>query len=328
MRAVRSIKNQYLGINAHLHSYWQEKGGWPEFHTKHIVDILTTLKRTLMPLGYSARLEDSLQIRRLGHDDVTDPESDVTVYDLDAVRPPMPSGYPGELVLPIPESVRVSPRSEKDFSAVKIYEYDWTNREYGDPVAWIELLSPSNKPGGGDAAAYYEKRFKLLLTGLTFVEIDYLHESAPTFRGIPNYRTRPGSPGEADAHPYRIVVIEPRPSFNEGVIRSREFDVDVPIPTVRIPLSGEDVLEFDFGLPYQKTYEEMVYGLDAGFVDYAAFPHNFDRYSPDDQQHIVNRMLSVIEAVRDGCDLETDSFPTRDLPLDDALTEIESLRQG
>lgn len=326
MQAVQSVKNQYLGINAHLHSYWQEKGGWPEFHTKHIVDILTTLKRDLMPLGYSARLEDSLQIRRLGHDDVT-------VYDLDAVRPfiarpPVPPGYPGELVLPIPEAVRVSPRSEKDFSAVKIYEYDWTNREFGDPVAWIELLSPSNKPGGGDAAAYYEKRFKLLQTGLTFVEIDYLHESAPTFRGIPNYRTCPGSPGEADAHPFRIVVIEPRPSFSEGMIRSREFDVDMPIPTVRIPLSGEDVLEFDFGIPYQKTYEEMVYGLDAGFVDYAAFPYNFDRYSADDQRHIVSRMLSVMEALRDKCDLETGPFPTRDLPLDEARTAMEALKQG
>lgn len=30
MDPVKSIKNQYLGINAHLHSLWQAEGSWVE----------------------------------------------------------------------------------------------------------------------------------------------------------------------------------------------------------------------------------------------------------------------------------------------------------
>ena len=40
---VCSVKNQYHGINAHLHSYWQSMGGWHSFHGKHIADLLRAL---------------------------------------------------------------------------------------------------------------------------------------------------------------------------------------------------------------------------------------------------------------------------------------------
>jgi len=39
MKAVRSIKNQYIGINAHLHSLWQSEGGWDEFHIEFLWSI-------------------------------------------------------------------------------------------------------------------------------------------------------------------------------------------------------------------------------------------------------------------------------------------------
>ena len=76
MKKVVAVKNQYLGINAHLHSFWQKMGGWKEFHTSHIVDLTRILKNDLLPLGYTAGIEDSLQIRREGSDDGY-PESDI-----------------------------------------------------------------------------------------------------------------------------------------------------------------------------------------------------------------------------------------------------------
>lgn len=65
MAPVRSIRNQYLGINAHLHSFWQGVGGWSRFHTNHISDLLRMLRPLLLPLGYDADIEPSLQIRRV-----------------------------------------------------------------------------------------------------------------------------------------------------------------------------------------------------------------------------------------------------------------------
>lgn len=63
--AVRSIRNQYHGISAHLHSYWQSRGGWHSFHGNHIADLLRALRAALLPMGYTADLESSFQVRRL-----------------------------------------------------------------------------------------------------------------------------------------------------------------------------------------------------------------------------------------------------------------------
>src|SRR5436853_7332364 len=102
--AVHSIKNQYVGINAHLHSLWQAQGGWVEFHTRHIVHLADALKAVLLPMGYTAALEPSLQIRRIDSPQPSEyPESDVSIYDLNPARPahPLtasPTGTVGELV--------------------------------------------------------------------------------------------------------------------------------------------------------------------------------------------------------------------------------------
>jgi hypothetical protein len=114
MTPVSSVKNQYQGINAHLHSYWQSEGGWNGFHTAHIGDLSKLLKACLLPMGYTADLEPSLQIRRLDYP-VGEPESDVTIYDLDPKRSLQPNmaHLPRSevLVLPIPELLDERPLS-------------------------------------------------------------------------------------------------------------------------------------------------------------------------------------------------------------------------
>lgn len=189
--AVRSIKNQYLGINAHLHSYWQTMGGWHSFHGNHIADLLRALRAQLLPMGYTAELEASLQVRRLDGP-TQEPESDLTIFDPQPLRPFLPveqrNTASALVVLTVPEALQEPPLSEKEFAAIAVYQLGHRGRDQGAPVAWVELLSPSNKGGSQDAAIYREKRSQLIHSGLVFVELDYLHESGSTLGRLARYR--------------------------------------------------------------------------------------------------------------------------------------------
>jgi len=326
---VRSLKNQYRGINAHLHSYLQREGGWPEFHSQYIIQLSNALKSALLPMGYTTAIEPSIQIRRIDtFSEPSYPEADIAIYDFDSLGyqktvPSLRISSPGELVLSVEEMLREQTLSEKDYNAIKIYEVKPVKLDRGEPIAWIELLSPSNKPGGQDAKVYFSKRANLIEGGMVFVEIGYLHESSPTLKGIANYRIRKNQPSEADAHPYRIIIVDPRPDIKNGVVRVNEFDVDAPIPTLSIQLNREDVLTFDFNAPYQKTFAEALYGLE--WVDYRQLPLNFERYSYADQTRIAARVLAVLEAAQNGLDLEGGPFEIRDVGLETALTEIRTI---
>jgi len=331
MAAVRSIKNQYLGINAHLHSYWQAEGGWSDFHTRHIVHLVDTLKPRLLPLGYTAAIEPSIQIRRLdGPAPAENPEADVLIYQREpshfrpAQQQPVLVGT-GEVVLPLMETLALDQRAEREYSAVKLYALQAGRPQRGEPVAWIELLSTSNKPGGRDAQEYLDKRIKIVENGIVFIELDYLHESASTIRGFPTYRRRRNQEVEVGAHPYRLVLIDPRPDLTHGQVRVREFDVDEAIPSITIPLIGGDTLPFDFSIPYRKTFEEALFGLE--LVDYRQLPVNFQRYSEADQARIAARMVAILEAARQGVDLEKGPFPAKVVPLATALAAIEQIKE-
>ncbi len=61
--AIRSRKNQYVGVNAHLHSHLQNvSDGWDAFHGSHIVHIGENID-PLLPPGYFVSLKRSMQIR-------------------------------------------------------------------------------------------------------------------------------------------------------------------------------------------------------------------------------------------------------------------------
>lgn len=311
---IRSIKNQYHGINAHLHSLWQGEGGWSGFHTVQIGHLLTALKAKLRPLGYTADVEQSLQIRRID-DSKNRPRPDVMIYDPHPFRPSTASHVAQNPLQTIPllELLDDDELSEKPFRSIVIYEADPVTLRHGEPVAWLELLSPSNKGDSQDADAYRAKRMDVLVSGLVFVELDYLNETPPTFPTI------------SPAYPYRIIVIDPRPQFDDGQAQVLNFEVDEPIPTAYIPLNRGDILEFDFGLPYQRTFEESFYGDN---VDYRHLPVNFDHYGEADQLRIVKRMLTVIEAAQRGTDLEQGLFSVTlsDFTLAAALEQLRAFQ--
>lgn len=262
MKPVHSVKNQYRGINAHLQSYLQyETELWTGFHTFFIADLARFLQKQLVPKGYIADIEISVQIRWYD-ETIGRPRADVLIIDPEAVRAsssssPVAIAEAEDITIrALPELVRL-PDEELIYRAIAIRRAGESPR--GNPITRIELLSPSNKPGGSAAAAYLDKRLALLRSGIVFVELDFLHESPPTLEDVAMYRpadkgitTQPGS------HPYRIVVIDPRPDVRTGWGRLKEFDVDAPLPEkMTIPLAGKDFIRFDFGALYQRTFEEM-----------------------------------------------------------------------
>lgn len=320
---VRSVKNQYRGLNAHLHSHWQTHGGWSEFHTGHIVHLAAHLKAQLRPLHYTARIEPSLQLRRLD-ERPTDPEADVTIVDpaRRSFLPVRPAALEAAsaLVLPAPDVLEGSPISEALYRAVAIYAPD-----ADAPVAWIELLSPTNKGADRDGQRYLSKRLDLVQNGIVLVELDYLHESGNTFYHLPVYRVRKGKSADPAAHPYRIAVIDPRPEYATSQARFYEFDVDSPIPAAVIPLNAGDRPQVDFDLVYQKTITELFFG---DLVDYARLPEAFDRYSEADQARIVARMLAVLDAAQQGADLDASApLPVETLDLPAGLARLAHMSQ-
>jgi hypothetical protein len=128
------------------------------------------------------------------------------------------------------------------------------------------------------------------------------------------------------AHPYRLIVLDPRPSLQAGQAYIQEFDVDAPIPSMIIPLNAGDALPFDFGVPYRKTLEEELYGLE--LVDYQELPARFNRYRTVDQTRIAVRMVAILQAAHAGVDLDRGPFPIRALPLEAALAEIRRLQEA
>jgi hypothetical protein len=285
MPALYTLENQYRGINAHLHSRWQNAGGWNNFHNRHIGDIAGLLRLKLIPMGYTASIEESLQIRRVGEPPAY-PRADILIQDSRRYTVhPQTSISPALTVADMLEDID----EEKPFRAIAIYIGDDTRT----PVAWLELLSPTNKGSGWDAQAYTTKRLSLLESGLVFVEVDYLHETPPTFSRLLSYAD--SFERENGAHAYRIVVLDPHPDMRHGPAQTHEFAVDDQIPIVDIPLNGEDRLMFDFGEAYRKTYEEMGYGLE--LVDYAEYPAKVDTYSRADQERIEAVMARVRKTV-------------------------------
>jgi Protein of unknown function (DUF4058) len=199
MKPVRSIKNQYRGINAHLHSFWQAENDWNNFHNHHIGDLAGLMRLKLLPMGYTATMEEALQMRRVDDGAERRPKADILVSDLDSRRESKSTYTAPHEVMTLEEIMEDEFDEETPYRAIAIYALE--AGKHGDPVAWIELLSPSNKGNSEDAKTYPAKRTVLLEQRLVFVEIDYLHETPPTFKGLADYTV-----GEPNAFPYRICI--------------------------------------------------------------------------------------------------------------------------
>lgn len=295
-------KNLYRGVNPHLQGILLQKTGmptfWPSFHALHIAHMADFLNEQL-PSGYAAFPEQSLQLMM---DDLNidapprkrNPIPDVAIY----------STSPRAALAPVAERIEVANWEsdlestldpEEDFvSAVVIREMGEDIR-YGQVVARIELLSPTNKPGYAGYQHYQKARIDALYAGTPLIEVDYIHE-LPAI--VPTY---PIYPKAANSHAYVIFVSDPRPSVGKGKVSAYGFDVDSPLPTVTLPLAGEETLKFDFNAVYHVSYRRARY---SDKLDYRQPPLRMETYSPADQARIRQRMAAIAEAAAQGIDLE------------------------
>jgi hypothetical protein len=316
MTPVRAVKNQYRGINAHLHSFWQATNTWSRFHHAYIVYLQEVLREQLLPLGYAVEIEESLQIRRLDTGISRRSRSDVVVYDSTPSQTTV--GIPALIANATIAEVLDDEDEEHPYLAITLHPLS-TDLTMGDAVTWIEVLSPTNKGDSVDARAYLGKRRALLDTEMIFIEVDFLHETPPTFSKLADYTQH-----EAGSHPYRMIALDPRHDFRYGPAQRSEFDVDSPIPNVALLLSEMNNVELKFDEAYRRMFERGNFGYQ---LDYAALPHHFDRYSAADQTRIARRMVAVLRAAQAGVDLETAPLPVDEsLSLDAALAQLEHLK--
>jgi hypothetical protein len=324
MQPIRVAKNMYRGINAHLHSEWQAGGTWINFHNAHITDLSRAIAAKVVPLGYRVEIEASVQVRFLD-DDVTHYRADLTVQpeplDVLPSRRPRPRQQVDEEVLTTSESIALTRLidfrdTEHPYPAISIRPSTGAGKD-APPVAWFELLSPSNKQRPRERQEYADKRAALLEAGVVFVEMDYLHLTPPTFARLPRYNPAL-PPGQPNGTPYRIVVCDPRPYLRRGQAWLEPFGVDDPLPMIYLPLSGKEKVKLHFGPAYHQTLNASYL---AEQVDYAQFPVGWEYYTLADQARIAARMLAVIEAVGRG-ELPDSPPPTENLTLDDALARL------
>ena len=319
MKPVKTLINQFRGINPHLHSYWQEEGNWISFHGTHLVYIARELNKVLRGMGYRAQTEQSIQVWRPGTGKPDLPRSDVVITDTNPVRAGLPrlsSESGSTVVLDLQEVLEIS---EEPYEYLAVSIKLLADLE-GEPVAWIELLSPGNKQGDG-LNEYQWKRRSLIKQGITFLELDYLHMTPPTLRSLPRYYYRQPHP---DAAPYHIHVIHPHSATERGKIEVYPFMVDEPVPTIPMTLSAADVVNFRFDLAYQVTFEETLYG---DGVDYSRLPVRFETYNERDQARILTRLIHVLRAAAAANNLEQSPQMLETLPLNQAWAEYQRLIQ-
>ncbi|MDX1993604.1 MAG: DUF4058 family protein [bacterium] len=294
---ITAADNQYFGVNAHLQSYYQAQGGWPSFHDSYIVHLQALLDTALRPFGYVVDNAASLQVREVAADSSERQyveKTDVAIRDLHPTSDTpviAPAERAGVLTLSIPEAVGLT---ETDLlRALAIREVNPDDKRPGRIVTWIEVLSPSNKPGGQNWREYSAKRLSLMQAGIVLVELDYLHKQAPVIAHLPRYgATSKEEQSDEQAQPYYIAVSDPRPSLYVGQTFVYRFGIDQPFPLVHLPLRNQQEYLVDFGVPYQQTFRV---GIHAFLVDYETLPAEFHTYTSRDQARIRARMRTIAD---------------------------------
>lgn len=258
--------------------------------SKYIAKLDDALSARLRPMGYFTRQEGGIQFRLDEREQTRYP--DISIYAPDApTLPHKPETWRGgaPLILPMLEALQFDTAELDSYVAISIYDAD------KHQIGLLELLSPVNLPGRPGHPAYREKRREALSGGLIFIEIDLHNHHRSLFEHL--HRD-----GRLDDAPYLVAITDPRPDIQHGQTIIHTFRVDEPIPTIDIPLNGDDKLTgFDLDSAYQAAYEQSYFGLE---VDYAALPTGFDDYNPKDQATILARLKSIQDRLAREEDLD------------------------
>ena len=160
------MSSPFPGMNPYL-----EQGAVrQDFH----VMFLAAIKERLAPQvrhKYIVKLEEYVYI----HDQPPEPRQLAGRADLAVAASPLMSKEPGAVgVLEAPAQVELV---AQDVELARFLEV--RDRQGGEPITVLELLSPSNKRPGDGRDRYLAKRGRLSVSGAHLVEIDLLRGGQP-----------------------------------------------------------------------------------------------------------------------------------------------------
>jgi len=233
---------------------------WGDVHTRFVTYASDQLQPKLPP-DLRARVEERIAVEGLEKDRQIRP--DVRVHVKHPPRRPLPrmeSEAEGGVAVaveteemaaePIVVSIPDEPLTER---FIEIREF-----RGGPVITVIELLSPSNKQGGGKKL-YETKRLQLLDAGISLVEIDLIRQGdRPWYVDAGWY---------ADDEPYHVVV---RPGWDIGEMAIYPISLRDRLPTISVPLRyGEEPVLLSLQPVIDQCHDTGLYGED---IDYAEPP--------------------------------------------------------
>jgi hypothetical protein len=233
--------------------YLESPDIWPDVHHELISGIRNALTPRLRP-HYVARVELRVYVT-----DQDDPGIEVIIPDIRIETSPetgtkkvKPSNG---MAIAIAEP-EIIPFLVDDEIEIKEARLEIRHRESDSLVGIIEVMSPTNKVRGSyGRSGFLKKKHEAIESEVHWIEIDLLRA------GVPSVTRPPLKPSD-----YRVLMY--RAPEQRG--RYWRFGVRQPLPTIGIPLRGDDPdVPLDLSKVFSEAYDHGAYDLS---VDYRKEP--------------------------------------------------------
>ncbi len=218
---------------------------WTTFHVQLAVEIARQLTPLLLPryLAFANQRQVTDTPEEISIE-ATDVYPDVGV--IEGRQTPLPVAAAALAEAPVKLTTVVPSRVPHSWVEIR----DQAGRTL---VTLIEILSPTNKRGGG-RKEYLQKRNKILLSSAHLVEIDLLRQG----KRVPMTKPLPA----ADYFVF-LTRANKRPETEVG-----PFAISDPLPTVRVPLREPDPdVPLDLQQAFTNIYELSPYSVAIDYSD-------------------------------------------------------------
>jgi hypothetical protein len=278
------VQNPFQGVHPILHTLLQmEESSFDHkiFHSAYATQLSQRLNDQLM--AYFARVEGKIDFAgRMPHPDTLLKNKPIQAWH-----------FPLSANIATPDLVITLPRLS---IATDILIGRTDNQGGFQPITAIEILSPAQLDYESELEAFRNKHEGFLASGLNVVTVHLLQTFPPITEDIPRY------PDQAGSMPYHLTMARPQDLSEAGNHRMQvyRFGIDTPIPTLAVPLLGEDKIAVDFDTPYQITFTKTRFNQQ---IDYEAIsPQVLSKFSATNQSYLERRL----EAIRQSYEQEHD----------------------
>jgi len=222
---------------------------WGDVHTRFVTYAADQIQPQL-PSDLRVRIEERVAVEA-GEIDERVIIPDLRIVEHPSRRTPLSTMNDAALAVAQPVVSRL-PDEDVVERYIEIREF-----RGGPVITAIELLSPTNKTGGGKTK-YGQKRREFARAGVTLVEIDLLLQGDDPWYADAGWYD--------DDLPYHVVV---RPGWDPRELQIYPIGLRQPLPTFRVPLRYDDPPAL---LSLQPLIDQCYETGDYEDIDYAAPP--------------------------------------------------------